>query len=483
MRLDSVTAEIRPRSDWEAVDLGFALVRRDFWRCLGLWWLAMGVPLLLGGWLFWNYPSTFLLLFWWLKPAGGRMVLFQLSRRLFGENPSWKSVFRELPRVWWRRFFYRFCWARFSPWLPVTMAIEDLEGLRGKAYKQRCGQVLGRGDGPMMALSFSASTAVGWLAMVILVTAYLLIPGGQEGVVQETLQQVDFSNLWDFPVVILRVTAMAIMIALSLVDVFVAGAGFGIYINNRTWIEGWDVELAFKRLARRLGKVAMLAGMLWMFAGPLPVRAEEPRAPEVVMREVKAAPEFKVNTMKMRVLKPKPPKRPSKPFSWEHLKTFGTMLFVSIAGLVLAFLIWLVWKSRHLWVFRGESAKLKPEKFPARVVMGMEVTPESLPENVPAAAWLLWQKGDAQGALGLLYRGAISGIIASGEVEIQESDTEGDCLRRVEAAGVRAFPDYFRSLTRDWMRQAYARIAPAEVEMRALCEGWPFENPAERRKA
>ena len=48
------------------------------------------------------------------------------------------------------------------------------------------------------------------------------------------------------------------MLAMSLTDVFVTGAGFGVYLNNRTWIEGWDVELAFKRLARRLAKAAMV---------------------------------------------------------------------------------------------------------------------------------------------------------------------------------------------------------------------------------
>ncbi|MFT3990382.1 MAG: hypothetical protein QM680_03125 [Luteolibacter sp.] len=482
MRLDKVTAEIRPRSDWEAVDLGFALVRRDFWRCLGLWWLAMSVPTLIGGWLLWNYPSTFLFLFWWLKPAGARMVLFQLSRRLFGEKPSWKSIFRELPRVWVRRFFYRFCWARFSPWLPVTMAVEDLEGLRGKAYKQRCNQVIRRGDGAMMTVSFSAGTTAAWLAIVILVAAYMLIPQGQEGVVQETLQQVDFENLLDFPVVILRVMAAAFMISISLVDLFVAGAGFAIYINNRTWIEGWDVELAFKRMAQRLMKVAVIALLLGLFAAPIPLRAEETRSPEVVVREVKSAPEFKVNTMKIRVPKIKP-SNPSKPFSWNGFEVWGRLLLVSIAGLALALLGWLIWKSRHLWKFRGESAELKPEKLSARVVMGMEVTPESLPADVPTAAWQLWLKGDAHAALGLLYRGAISKVIEVGHVEIQESDTEDDCLRRVETAGALAFPAYFRSLTRDWSRQAYARISPAEVEMRALCDGWPFRNPAERGQA
>ncbi len=115
MRLDSVTAEIRPRSDWEAVDLGFAMVRRDFWRCISLWWMALCVPVAVG-WTFLNtHPIWLLVLFWWLKPVGSRIVLFQLSRRLFGEVPSWKSIWREIPSAFTRRFFYRFLWARLSP--------------------------------------------------------------------------------------------------------------------------------------------------------------------------------------------------------------------------------------------------------------------------------------------------------------------------------------------------------------------------------
>src|SRR4051794_1865505 len=133
MRLDSVTAEIRPRSDWEAVDLGFAMVRRDFWRCFVMWWMALLLPVT-AAWIWLNdHPFGVLALVWWLKPAGSRMVLFQLSRRLFGENPSWRSTWREIPRAWTRRFLYRFVWARASPWLPVTLAVEDLEGLRGKS--------------------------------------------------------------------------------------------------------------------------------------------------------------------------------------------------------------------------------------------------------------------------------------------------------------------------------------------------------------
>ena len=83
--------------------------------------------------------------------------------------------------------------------------------------------------------------------------------------------------------------------------------------------------------------------------------------------------------------------------------------------------------------FRGRPGEEKPVAATARVVMGMEVSPETLPADVPAAAWALWQQGRHQEALGLLYRGAISRVIELGRVEIQESDTEGDCLRRVDA--------------------------------------------------
>lgn len=407
------------------------------------------------------------------------MVLFQLSRRLFGEKPSWKSIFRELPRAWVRRFFYRYFWARLSPWLPVTLAVEDLEGLRGKAYKQRCTQVVRRGDGAMMTVYFSADLAAAWLAMVLLVGAYQLIPQGQESVVHEAFQQIDFSNPFDFPVLILRFVALALMLAVSLVDVFVSGAGFGIYINNRTWLEGWDVELAFKRLAQRLAKISAI--VLFLFIGFSPARtyAEESRSPEVVIREVKSAPEFKVHSTKIHVPKEKP-KKPSKPRNWSGMEWFGMVLLGSIVGVLVGLLGWLIWKSRHVFKYRGESAEIEPRKATARVVMGMEVTPESLPEDVPSAAWKLWQAGKHHAALGLLYRGAISGIIEQG-VEIRESDTEGDCLQRVEDSAPSDFPDYFRSLTRDWIRQAYAEIPPAEVEMRALCESWPFGKFSERR--
>jgi hypothetical protein len=121
---------------------------------------------------------------------------------------------------------------------------------------------------------------------------------------------------------------------------------------------------------------------------------------------------------------------------------------------------------------RGGKEQLPAPK--ARVVLGMEVAADSLPVDVPSAAWALWRQGRHQEALGLLYRGAISRVIESGGVEIQESDTEGDCLRRVEKVGAAVHPGYFRGITGAWSQLAYAGVRPRDEQVEVLCREWPF---------
>ncbi len=469
MRLDGVTAEIRPRSDWEAVDLGFAMVRRDFWRCITLWWMALAVPTALA-WTFLNtHPFWLLALFWWLKPVGSRMVLFQLSRRLFGEVPSWKSVWREIPPAFTRRFFYRFLWARLSPWLPVALAVEDLEGLRGKAYQQRRRQVARRGEGAVMWLYFIADLASVWVGLGVLALGLMLLPEGQDAPWARAVESWDSNFPTEIPLLISRTVVACVMAAMSLTDLFVTGAGFGVYINNRTWIEGWDVELAFKRLAQRLGTVAAVLALLFVLVPA--ARASEERAPAKVIREVKAHPDFKVHTVTEKVPIEKP-----RTGTW-HLPFLGelaTVFGISVVALLVGFVGWMIWKNRHVFMLRRSGLKVAMSAPKARVVMGMELSPDTLPADVPVAAWALWLQGRQHEALALLYRSSISRVIEVARVDIQESDTEGDCVRRVVQAGHAAHPDYFRGITGVWTRQAYAGIAPPENEVRVLCVQGPF---------
>lgn len=489
MRLDAVTAELRPRGDLESVDLGLALARRDFWRCWILWLMAMGPAMVLSGWLLWDNPGWLLFLCWWFKPVGARMVLFQLSRRLFGEQPTWRALWREVPRAWTRRFWYRLVWTRLSPYLPVTMAVEDLEGLRGDAYRRRSEQLLRRGSGVLTANFLVSDLLAGWFGLALFGLVVLLMPQGQGAVWTNAMEEWNPSDFTTIPPLILRTIGGCVLISMSLVDVFFTAAGFGIYVNIRTWIEGWDVELGFRRMAQRLGKTLGLIALMAVCSLSTDATAQAERngesgrpsarrAPEEVIREVKSSPDFEVQKVKRRIAQ-----------SSENDISFGgagiahgfaDLLTVLAIAAVVGLVAWLLWKYRHVFA-RSAEADSGGEKRPAaRVVMGMAVTPESLPPDLTSAVWALWQQGRGHEALALLYRGTIARVIERGQVEIHEADTEGDCLRRVEAAGETAHPPYFKRLTRIWIRMAYADIAPSDEDVSGLCRDWPF---AERRAA
>ncbi|BCU79843.1 hypothetical protein [Luteolibacter sp. LG18] len=483
MRLEDVTAELRPRSDWEAVDLGFAMARRAFWRCLSIWWLALLVPAVVGIVLLRNHPWWFVALFWWWRPAGARMVLFELSRRLFGEKPVWRQVWPQLPRAWWRRFFHRFLLARFSPWAPITMAVEDLEGLRGATCRQRTRLLLRRGESVAFGLSAGGAFMAVWLALGLIGLFQMLLPEGQDGIYTQARQALSAGNLALLPLASCWMIVGCLMLSVSLCDVFVTGGGFGLYVNSRSWIEGWDVELAFKRLANRLGGAAAAVLAILLCFSPAPAQAA-PRPPSEVIREVKSHPDFETRRIKVRDPDPSTSSSSSSssPPNWLAglVGGFGYLVAgVAVAALI-AGIAWLLWTFRHVFMNRGLPGARGDFRPSARVVMGMEVTRDSLPDDIPTSAWKLWMAGRRQEALALLYRGAISRIIESGRVEIAESDTEGDCLRRVRDAGGATEPAYFQDLTGVWIGLAYAKTLPPDSAVEALCRQWPY---VERRSA
>ena len=491
MKIDSVTAELRPRSDWEAVDLGLALVRRDFRKLLGAWWLGMLPAVLIGGGLWWVHPVWSILLFWWFVPVGSRLVLFRLSRTLFGEVPGWRDLVRELPRAMFRRWFHRMVWARVSPWRPLAMAVEDLEGLRGADYRMRCRTLMRRGDSSLILVFFWRLGLVLWLAVAVFSTVQLFLPGPAR------IEWREMFNSWigegGQPVTAGFAITWLIAVAWSmcLTDLFATGAGFGIYVNHRTWIEGWDVELAFRRISSRLAKVGLGLMMACALLGG--ARAED--GPKDTIREVLSHPDFEIHTET---------DRKAIPWNWWEklgdwlgdlfgdstvssgsssgaasiLTHLATLAKVSLVVLIGAFLVWLIWRNRHVFLPSAVNDSGRSTLGPrARVVMGMEVTERSLPDDIVSAARAAWHAGRRHEAMALLYRGAIAWMIGPGGVEIAESDTEMDCLRRVrEASLVEA--GYFEHLTQVWSRLAYARSAPSDEVMESLFARWPFGKGA-----
>ena len=95
-------------------------------------------------------------------------------------------------------------------------------------------------------------------------------------------------------------------------------------------------------------------------------------------------------------------------------------------------------------------AALHPEE-----VGRLDIRPESLPDDIGAAARLLWEQGATHEAMTLLYRGALSRLVHRHGVPIRASSTEGDCLRLAEAHLSADRLPYVQGLTRLWMSVAY----------------------------
>ena len=87
--------------------------------------------------------------------------------------------------------------------------------------------------------------------------------------------------------------ALAYAAAVLVLEPFYVAAGFGLYLNRRTLLEGWDIEVALRRIAERHAAALLLVRLsLAPSVRPFgPVQAQE-KDPKKEIAEVLKAPEF-----------------------------------------------------------------------------------------------------------------------------------------------------------------------------------------------
>lgn len=148
MRLSDSSVAIRPRTPWEAMDLG-VLLSQQHRRLLMTSWAIVTLPVFaLLSLLLWQSPSWALLLFWWLKPAFDRLPLFILSKALFGETPTLGQALRQWPRLLKPQLLASLTWRRLSMSRSFVMPVVQLEGLSGEARQQRLNVLLQKMPAP-----------------------------------------------------------------------------------------------------------------------------------------------------------------------------------------------------------------------------------------------------------------------------------------------------------------------------------------------
>lgn len=150
-------------------------------------------------------------------------------------------------------------------------------------------------------------------------------------------------------------------------------------------------------------------------------------------------------------------------FSWFSDVSRMLVWLVAIA-LVAVFLVGL-----RRWIrLRAFANKAKSTDLPSHV-HNLDIRPESLPQDIGAAAAALWQQGQHLACLSLLYRGALSRLVHVHGVAIRAASTEGDCLTLARASLEPTRAAFVAQLVRVWQLAVYAEREPDKTQALALC--------------
>jgi hypothetical protein len=492
MRLEDLRAELRPRTNWEAMDLGLRMLR-EWWRPVFAAWFCVVLPVFLVGFgVTWWAPWLGAFLIWCAQPLWDRVVLHVLSRGLFGALPTLSETLRELPRLLFRGWPQAFV-ARFDPTRVLVAPVYQLEDLRGAQAGRRKAVLRSRGAGAALTLSLFC-----W-AMELLVAAgvvgfvFLALP--QTPAFNELLMA-DLED-WIFPAWLQVVFVGSWLLAHTLIEPLHVAAGFGLYVNRRTHLEGWDVEIQFRQLARRLARIgtvaALLLGLGAGFAGVAQAKdglfgGEEAHelgvlSPAEAVEEVLADPDFSTTETRKEWVRKGEGKSISDFLTGcengvqEQESVAGPDL--SLASGALQSLLWALMTSAVIFLlillFRGRGngglKGLLERPLPESRSGVQSPQDRMLPANLPQVARGLWEEGQHALAVGLLYQGAVADLVRRG-LPIDEGATEGECLRVVRKQ-IKGEPlKYFRALTSTWQTLAYAHRALSWEQVAPLFERW-----------
>ncbi len=496
MSLESATVALRLRNPWEATDLGVAMVRHWIGPVYGAWF-TVALPLFLllhllcwGNW--WLIPW----LLWWLKPWLDRAPLYLLGHALFGDPPSRRQFRRELPRLLFRQLIAALTWRRFDLARSFVLPVSQLEGLSGKARRQRLRDLGQPGRGPAVWLTLVCANVEAALDFALLMLVWLLIP---DVVALEFGDLLDDGSAWGQ--LWLNIIGFC---GMSLVEPCYVAAGFALYLNRRTGLEAWDLELGFRQMATRLAglsrtaaKLAVLVVGLSLLTAPGMSRADHDelslceqrrvreaelaqspspvkQALEEVLREPPLQPcewrqRWRFREDEPSGAAPEPPFRHDLLAQWfagavEMLLWFAFGLFLAVVGW------WALRKApRALARIRRRSIQPSPLLAQGRYEA---ISPPSA--DLADEAWRLWIAGQSREAVRMLYQGSLAGLATHYRLPTPASATEEDCLRL--AARHLADPelrDFFRRLTRSWQAVAYAHRPPDAAVAQTLCQQWP----------
>lgn len=526
MRIEQLTAAVRPRSGWEAMDLGLRLLQQHASAVYRPWFLVL-LPftalLILACWV---NPVWAGVALWWFKPLFGRLVLVVLGAAVFGTPPNTLSTLQQWWRLAWRDSWRLLTIGRFHPSRSFRLPVRQLERLKGGTRRKRLNTL---SDGSSTGALWFATILIDWVIALLLISLTFLLFGNwleHSNLQWESDDRIFGASIiyiWFGTVPFIEHWQMQLLVFLyalriSIVEPFFAAAGFGLYLNRRTVLEGWDIELKFRRIAARLaaiGKasIAIILVATLSLATPSKAYAETSTTAEeatgqehtVVKRsEADKCAEFSTDVKRLVASNNEASQALAELLTtddWKpcEMSTFrrwnnekedwdtddsdwgfefpliGTLLKPLIWALVIGGTLLLLLQA---WRWRDSLAagslpgrERKTETHRSKITLQHEIIGSVL-HNAQA----LWLAGQHREAMSLLYRGALQKLDARWQLELEDSYTESECLQainsRSQAESLPELSHWFSRLTLNWQRIAWGHRPPNDQEFSELKNGW-----------
>lgn len=451
--LDKTGLSLRERSGFEALDAGLLLFRRHF-LSIQASWLGFYIPVLI---LMVSLPSSLVWIpavaLWWFRPLLDRIILRRVAHIFFnaGGKPKWKGIFRGL--------FSDLTWRRFSVFRYYSQPVRALEGIRGVRLKKRVSFIFGEYRGVAFALG----------AVVILLEFSLL--SGISAFVMNMTQFIPHALrtdlTWETPWI-----ARGLMIGWGLIATFTIPAGvcmgFSLYINRRVILEGWDLEVAFTRTARRMKSItSTLLLMLFIGLGPgvNEIHAES-ETPMESLEEILADDDFgSVRERSAWRWKNQNNSNNSTDNNFDDLFGNGSITMASvlrilvISAAVLAISL-IIWKNRKVLFRRLSDSGSRYEKNSWKPARAVKDKVETLPLESSVE---LYEAGRFREAWSVLYRHLTELLSRETGNPPGDEATEGEWLKylaKPETNSNDQFKDDARRIISAWRQAAYAHMEP-----------------------
>ena len=513
----TTSLKLRQRSSWEAADSGVLLWRNNFLFFIILMilpFIAIAVILRfspLQEHQTWTSPVsmhwawTYFIL-WWLKPLFARPVLHVISVRFFEPQASFSRIIKGFAKSFFVALAGDLLWRRFSLWRAARMPVRTLEHLSGKAARMRIKTLEAGG------LNFGAPLTI----MTIVIFAALFI--GEilfALLLLEMIQIIPLSALPQYMNIVEPIIFSLVCLDFILIEPLYVCMGFGIYINSRIEVEGWDIQLLLQNFVKQklavrtfphahsyavsIGDtaetiphnemrpqpqspsgVARSSGMLktiifisiglFFIISPLSmqsVQAEENKieiiedasAPVDVLKQILSSPDFggDKGSWGIRLKNQKEPKEmPNFNFAWiKKIKEFFGLLLFVVLILSIAFVAGYL--LRRLYIFKKNKIAKKQKKWKSSFFTPSGITAD--PEALLAEARLLHNQGRIRDAWARCFLAAIVIYSIQESLEFPLDATEYDCLSIVKQAKARD-AEGFGNLVLSWTALAYAGKKP-----------------------